>query len=85
MEDPSETDAIEKSGMHHIRFSQGQRGMAGLGLAMGAVVAAMPLIVGELDEADSRRLVHIKDLNPGSRHRYDLVDPCRSHPRYWPR
>ncbi|MEV0407579.1 hypothetical protein [Actinoallomurus sp. NPDC050550] len=56
--------------------------MAGLGLAMGAVVAAMPLIVGELDEADSQRLVHIKGLNPGSKHRYDLVDPCRSHPRY---
>jgi PIN domain-containing protein len=85
LEDPSETDAIKKSRMHHIRFGQGQRGMAGLGLAMGAVVAAMPLIVGELDEADSQRLVHIKGLNPGSKHRYDLVDPTQSPLRYWPR
>jgi PIN like domain len=85
LEDPSETSAIKKAGMHHIRFSQGQRGMAGLGLAMGAVIAAMPLIVGELEEADCQRLVQIKGLNPASKHRYDLVNPSQSPPRYWPR
>lgn len=75
-EDPSETSAIKKSGMHHIRFGHGHKGMAGLGLAMGAVIAAMPLIVRELDTAHGRQLIHIKGLNPGSKQRFDLVDPC---------
>ncbi|MGW3148336.1 DUF5615 family PIN-like protein [Streptomyces sp. NPDC001177] len=85
LEDPSETEAIKKSGMHHIRFSQAHRGMAGLGLAMGAVVAAMPLIVGELSEADTQQLIHIKGLNPVSKHRFERVDPSVSPPSYWPR
>ncbi|MFF5756001.1 DUF5615 family PIN-like protein [Streptomyces longwoodensis] len=85
LEDPWETQAIKKSGMHHVRFSQTHKGMAGLGLAMGAVVAAMPLIVGELVAADSQRLVHVKGLNPLSKHRFDLVDPALAPPSYWPR
>ncbi|MFF4757848.1 DUF5615 family PIN-like protein [Streptomyces sp. NPDC001276] len=85
LEDPSETEAIKKSGMHHIRFSQAHRGMTGLGLAMGAVVAAMPLIVGELSEADTQQLIHIKGLNPVSKHRFERVDPSVSPPSYWPR
>jgi len=59
--------------------------MAGLGLAMGAVIAAMPLIIRELGEAEGQQLVHIKGLNPGSKHRFDLLDPSKSPPRYWPR
>ena len=85
LEDPAETDAIKKSGMHHIRFSQTHKGMAGLGLAMGAVVGAMPLVVAELEEAEGQRLVHIKGLNPAGKHRFDQVDPSRSPPSYWPR
>jgi hypothetical protein len=85
LEDPSETSAIKKSGMHHIRFSHGHKGMAGLGLAMGAVIAAMPLIVRELDTAHGQQLVHIKGLNPGSKQRFDRVDPAKQPPRYWPR
>ncbi|MEU4177508.1 hypothetical protein [Streptomyces sp. NPDC026589] len=85
LEDPSETEAIKKSGMHHIRFSQAHKGMAGLGLSMGAVVAAMPLIVGELNEADIQQLIHIKGLNPASKHRFELVNPSVSPPPYWPR
>jgi PIN domain-containing protein len=85
LEDPSETAAIKKSGMHHIRFSHGHRGMVGLGLAMGAVIAAMPLIVREPGAAESQQLVHIKGLDPGARHRFDLLDPAKAPPRYWPR
>ncbi|MGW3495846.1 DUF5615 family PIN-like protein [Streptomyces sp. NPDC001020] len=85
LEDPSETEAIKKSGMHHIRFSQAHKGMAGLGLAMGAAVAAMPLIIGELNEADTQQLIHIKGLNPVSKHRFERVDPSVSPPAYWPR
>ncbi|MFD4477160.1 DUF5615 family PIN-like protein [Streptomyces sp. NPDC058471] len=85
LEDPSETEAIKRSGMHHIRFSQAHRGMAGLGLAMGAVVAAMHLIVGELNEVNTQQLIHIKGLNPVSKHRFERVDPSVSPPSYWPR
>jgi hypothetical protein len=85
LEIPSETAAIKKSRMHHIRFSHGHKGMVGLGLAMGAVIAAMPLVVRELDEANGQRLVHIKGLNPGSKHRFDMTDPVASPPTYWPR
>jgi hypothetical protein len=85
LEDPWETAAIKKSGMHHIRFSHGHKGMVGLGLAMGAVIAAMPLILRGLDETEGQQLIHIKGLNPGSGHRFDLVDPAKSPPRYWPR
>lgn len=85
LEIPSESAAIKKSGMHHIRFSHGHRGMAGLGLAMGSVIAAMPLIVRELEETEEQRLVHIKGLNPATKHRFDLVDPAKSPPSYWPR
>jgi hypothetical protein len=53
--------------------------------AMGAVIAAMPLIVRELDAADGQRLIHIKGLNPGSKQRFDLIDPAKEPPRYWPR
>ncbi|WP_329456509.1 hypothetical protein [Streptomyces sp. NBC_01497] len=85
LEDPSETEAIKKSGMHHIRFSQAHRGMSGLGLAMGAVVAAMPLVIAELGEAGIQQLIHIKGLSPVSKHRFDRVDPSASPPSYWPR
>jgi hypothetical protein len=85
LEDPSETAAIKRSGMHHIRFSHGHKGMAGLGLAMGAVVAAMPLILRELEASEGQQLIHIKGLNPGSKQRFDLADPAKEPPRYWPR
>lgn len=82
---PAEAAAIKKSKMHHIRYGQPQRGVVGLGLAMGAVVAAMPIVVRELAEAEGQRLVQIKGLNPGSKHRYELIDPAKSPPTYWPR
>ena len=85
LDDPAETAAIKKSGMHHIRFSHGHKGMVGLGLAMGAVIAAMPLVVRELEQTEGQQLVHIKGLNPGSKQRFDLVNPATAPPRYWPR
>lgn len=85
LEDPFETAAIKKSGMHHIRFSHGHKGMVGQGLAMGAVIAAMPLIVRELGAAEGQQLVHIKGLDPGANRRFDLLDPATAPPRYWPR
>jgi hypothetical protein len=81
LEDPSETAAIKKSGMHHIRFSHGHKGMAGLGLATGAVIASMPLLIRELEAVQGQQLVHVKGLNPGVKQRFDLVDPAKEPPR----
>jgi hypothetical protein len=84
LEDPWETEAIKKSGMHHIRFSQAQRhGRSGPGY--GRSGSGLPLIVGELNDADTQQLIHIKGLNPVSKHRFERVDPSVSPPAYWPR
>jgi hypothetical protein len=80
---PVECDAIKKSQLHHIRYSQRREGMAGLGLALGAVIAAMPMVAEELEQADSQRLVHIVGLEPSRR--YEITDPAAEPPTYWPR
>lgn len=38
---PEECEAIKRSGMHHVRFHQGQ-GLAALGRAVGSVIVGMP-------------------------------------------
>lgn len=57
--------------------------MIGLGLALGSIIAAMPIVMEELEQADGQRLVHIVGLDPGRR--YELTDPAVAPPRYWPR
>jgi hypothetical protein len=84
LSDPDECDAIKKSGLHHIRYRQRREGTRGLALALGAVIAAMPMIMDEFAEADGQRLVHIVGLDP--RNRYNSIDPQREPPsQYWPR
>jgi len=84
LDDPDETDAIKKSGLHHVRY--GQRydlGLTGLALALGALIAAMPLVMADLAKVTGQRLVRINGLDPRGRH--EVVDPAKSPPRYWPR
>ncbi|MBL7490339.1 DUF5615 family PIN-like protein [Frankia sp. AgB1.9] len=81
LEEPIETTAIRKSGLHHIRYTQRRPGLKGLALAMGAVISSMPGIVDDLAEVTDQRLVHIHGLEP--RGRYTIVDPRRDPPRYW--
>ena len=58
--------------------------MRGLALAVGSIIAAMPMVVDELTEADSQRLVEISAIDP--RRRYTGIDPQRTPPSpYWPR
>lgn len=81
--DPGECDAIKKSGLHHVRYSQRQ-GMRGLALALGAIIAAMPMVVEELENASWQRLVLITAIEP--RRRFEITDPRKSPPSpYWPR
>jgi hypothetical protein len=83
LSDPVETAAIKKSGLHHICYGQTQEGLRGLALCIGAIVAAMPSVVLDLAAADGQRLVRIQELSP--RRRYEIRDPRRDPPTYWPR
>lgn len=83
LDDPDETDAIKRASIHHVRYSQKEKGLTGLGLAMGAILAAMPLIVRELEEAKGQRIVHVRGLSPTSHQRFESVDPRRAPPKYW--
>jgi len=86
LNDPGECNDIKKSGLHHIRYGQRQQGARGLALALGALIAAMPMIMDELERADSQRLVRVAGLNPEPRHRYTITNPRVDPPSpYWPR
>jgi hypothetical protein len=83
LSDPAECDAIKRSGLHHVRYGQRREGTRGLALALGAVIAAMPMVMDEIQEADGQRLIHIAGLDP--RNRYESVDPRKQPPsQYWP-
>jgi hypothetical protein len=83
LSDPAECDAIKKSGLHHIRYRQGQ-GTRGLALALAAVIAAMPMAIEELEKAGGQRLVLVSAIDP--RRRFEITDPRVTAPSpYWPR
>jgi hypothetical protein len=75
LSDPAECDAIKKSTLHHIRYSLRREDMIGLGFALGSIIAAMPMVMEELEQADGQRLVHIVALDPNRR--YELIDPTK--------
>ena len=82
LNDPIECRAIRDSRMHHIRYELDD-GLIGLGLAAGAICAAIRPIVEELDHAPSQRLVRIIRLSRPKR-RFEVQDPTTDPPRYWP-
>ena len=84
LDDPDETDAIKRSGLHHVRYRQRyDLGLSGLALALGALISAMPFVVAELMTAGGQRLVRISSLDPDAR--YQTTDPQTDPPKYWPR
>ncbi|TPG17047.1 DUF5615 family PIN-like protein [Pedococcus bigeumensis] len=79
---PAECDAIKRSGMHHISYEV-PAGLKGLGLASGALCAAIHPIVAELDKVQPQRIVKIVSLD-SSRRRYEVSDPAVDPPSaYW--
>lgn len=82
-EDPDETDAIRRSRIHHVVYRQRHPGMKGLGLAIGSLTAAMPMVLVELEAVETQRLVKINSLDPTRR--YEVTDPRKDPPRYWRR
>ena len=79
-----EVEAIARSGLHRIQYPHKQDGLAGLGLAMATVCAALPLVLQELAAADGQRLVTLKGIDPGRDHRYGVRDPATDPPKFWP-
>jgi len=80
-----EVEAIAKSGLHRIQYPHKQDGLAGLGLAMATVCAALPSVLAELATSDGQRLVTLKGIDPGRDHRYGVCDPASDPPKFWPR
>jgi hypothetical protein len=80
--DPDECRAIRDSRMHHIRYEQRKQGLAGLALAIGAVVAAMPAVMDHLEACGGQQLVRIVSLDPGHK-RFEATDPSEEPPRCW--
>lgn len=83
LSDPDECDALKKAGIHHVRYDQ-RDGRRGLALAVAAILAAMPDIVEKLENERGQRLVRIVSLDP-RRPRFEVVDPQKEPPAYWPR
>jgi hypothetical protein len=83
LSDPRECDALKRAGIHHVRYDQSE-GLRGLALAVAAILAAMPDIVEELEGESEQRLVRIVGLDP-RRRRFEVIDPQKEPPAYWPR
>lgn len=85
MEDPDETTAVKRSGMHRISYPHRHPGLKGLAVAVAGLVSAIPCILEELENADGQRLVTITGIDPTPTKRYKITDPRRHPPKYWPR
>lgn len=79
-----EVESIAKSGLHRVQYPHRQNGLAGLGLAMATVCAALPSVLRELADAGGQRLVTLKGIDPGRDHRYGVCDPATDPPKFWP-
>jgi hypothetical protein len=71
-EDAAETAAIRRSRLHHVRYGHRQPGLQGLGLAIGAVVSAMPAVIA------SRERGHAA-VDPGERTQPKSEAALRQH------
>lgn len=87
LQDVDESRAIRNSGLHHVRYYQDtNRGKEGLALAMASLLAAAVPCIRELETTTGQRLVRIRPIVPHQRTaRYNVVDPVKDPPPYWPR
>jgi len=81
LSDPEETRIIRETGIHHIRFRQGD-GVAGYARAVGSLIVAMPDVVADLNAATGQRLIRIFGLDSNTK-RHEMVDPATDPPPYW--
>lgn len=84
LEDYDECTAIKKAGIHHVRFERHGRGVAETASAIATIVAGLPLVIPQLENASGQRLVELAVVKCGDA-RYKITDPEREPPsRYWP-
>jgi PIN like domain len=85
LSDADECRALRQSGLHHISLQQGRtvRGLKGLARVIASVVAAMPYVLEDLEEADGQRVVELTLLAAARRHA--TYDPRKELGRfpYW--
>jgi hypothetical protein len=78
-----ECKLIRKLGFHHVRFQQVGDGVAATASAIATIVAGLPAVLPELEQAESQRLVLLKTVRSDKR-QFEIVDPRLDPPPYWP-
>jgi hypothetical protein len=84
--DPELCKALKASRLHHISLRQGRSvtRRSGVARVIASLVAAMPYVLRDLEEADEQLLVEVALMAAGNRH--EALDPRRERHRfpYWP-
>lgn len=82
LSDAGECRALRRSGLHHISLQQGRsvRGVKGTARVIASVIAAMPYVLEDLEEADGQRIVELSLFSASRRH--ELFDPLKERSRY---
>lgn len=82
LSDADECRALRRSGLHHISLQQGRRarGVKGTARVIASVIAAMPYVLEDLEEADGQRIVELSLFAAGRRH--EVFDPLKERNRY---
>jgi hypothetical protein len=82
LSDADECRALRRSGLHHISLQQGRsvRGVTGLARVIASVIAAMPYVLDDLDQADGQRIVELSLFSAARRH--EIFDPLKERSRY---
>ncbi|MEI6621174.1 MAG: hypothetical protein WCP28_04635 [Actinomycetes bacterium] len=83
LEDPEETKAIKRSGLHHLRYRRKGRGLAAQAGSLASLVAALPAVVEVIESVQSQRLFLAHSLSLTQSARVEVTDPKMDPPRYW--
>jgi hypothetical protein len=82
LSDADECRALRRSGLHHISLQQARtaRGVKGTARVIASVIAAMPYVLEDLDQADGQRIVELSLFSATRRH--EVFDPLKERSRY---
>ena len=82
LSDAEECRALRRSGLHHISLQQGRsvRGVKGAARVVASVIAAMPYVLEDLEDANGQRIVELSLFSAARRH--ELFDPLKERGRY---
>lgn len=81
LDSPEECDAIRASKMHYVLYRIKTQGLVGLGLAMGSLVAGLPILLEDLEGRASQTLHKVARLE--TRGRYSEIRTADL--KYWRR